>query len=111
MQVSPSGFYAARRRAESTHDRDDRRLRVLVRASFDESRRRYGSPRVYRDLVEQGVRISPKRVARLMRGLGVRGVSRRKAVVTTQRSETGRPAPDLVDRPFTVSARDRLGLV
>ena len=45
LQVSPSGFYASRGRPESTHTRDDRRLKVLVRASFDASKQRYGSPR------------------------------------------------------------------
>ena len=53
LQVSPSGFYAARGRPESAHAQTDRRLRVLVRASFDESRQRYGSPRIHEDLVEQ----------------------------------------------------------
>jgi putative transposase len=53
LQVSASGFYAALGRPESAHTRTDRRLRVLVRASFDESRQRYGSPRIHEDLIEQ----------------------------------------------------------
>ena len=40
LQVSPSGFYAARGRPESAHAQRDRQLRVLVRASFDKSRQR-----------------------------------------------------------------------
>lgn len=44
LQVSPSGFYASRGRPESAHTLTDRRLKVLVRASFDESRQRYGRP-------------------------------------------------------------------
>ena len=51
LEVSPSGFYAWRRRPESAHAHTDRRLRVLVRASFDESHQRYGSPRVHEDLI------------------------------------------------------------
>ena len=62
LQVSPSGFYASRGRPESTHAQTDRRLRVLVRASFDESRQRYGSPRIHEDLIEQAVHVSRKRV-------------------------------------------------
>jgi putative transposase len=52
LQVSPSGFYASRARPESAHAQTDRRLRVLVRASFDESRQRYGSPRIHEDLID-----------------------------------------------------------
>jgi hypothetical protein len=45
----------------------DRRLRVLVRASFEESEQRYGSLRVNEDLMEQDSRVSRKRVIRLNR--------------------------------------------
>jgi putative transposase len=51
--VTRSGFYAWCRRPESARAREDRRLKVLVRASFAESKRRYGSPRIHEDLIEQ----------------------------------------------------------
>ena len=43
---------AARGRNRRTRS-DDRQLKVLVRASFDASKRRYGSPRIHEDLLEQ----------------------------------------------------------
>jgi hypothetical protein len=43
---------------------------VLMRASFEESRQRYGSPRVHEDLLEQQIHTSRKRVVRLMREEG-----------------------------------------
>jgi hypothetical protein len=52
LRVTRSGFYAWQRRPESTHARDDRRLKVLVRTSFEGSKHRYGSPRVHEDLLE-----------------------------------------------------------
>ena len=73
LRVSPSGFYAARGRPESAHTETDRRLRVLVRASFDQSRQRYGSPRIHEDLIEQAVRVSRKRVVRVMQEEGLQG--------------------------------------
>jgi transposase InsO family protein len=100
MRVSPSGFYASRGRLESTHTRDDRRLRVLVRASFDESRRRYGSPRVYRDLTEQGIRVSPKRVARLMQEDGLKARARKRFKMTTMSDHDQPVAANLLDRQF-----------
>ena len=62
----PSGFYAARGRPESARTQTDLRLRVLVRASFDESHQRYGSPRIHEVSSEQGERADRKRVIRLM---------------------------------------------
>ena len=71
LRVTRSGFYAWQRRPESTHARDDRRLKVLVRASFEESTHRYGSPRIHEDLIEQHEHVSRKRVVRLMREDGL----------------------------------------
>jgi transposase InsO family protein len=104
MQVSASGFYASRGRPESTHTRDDRRLRVLVQASFDESRRRYGSPRVYRDLLEQGIRVSPKRVARLMQEDGLKARARKRFKLTTMSDHDQPVAANLLDRQFEAQA-------
>ena len=68
--MSPSGFYAWQQRPESAHAVRDRQLRVLIRASHEASRGAYGSPRVLEDLLEQGMRVSRKRVARLMQAEG-----------------------------------------
>ena len=104
MQVSPSGYYASRGRPESTHKRDDRRLRVLVRASFDESRRRYGSPRVFRDLVEQGIPVSRKRIARLMQEDGLKARVRKRFKLTTMSDHDQPVAANLLDRQFEAQA-------
>ena len=52
LGVTRSGFYAWCQRPESPRTREDRRLKVLVRASFAASKQRYGSPRVHEDLIE-----------------------------------------------------------
>ena len=49
-----------------------------------------------------------KRVGRLMRQAGLRGVCRRKRYRTTVRDRGARPAPDLVDRNFSVERPDQL---
>jgi putative transposase len=107
MRVSASGFYAARSRPESTRARDDRRLRVLVQASFAESRRRYGSPRVYKDLIEQGARVSPKRVARLMQEDGLQARARKRFKLTTMSDHDQPVAGNLLDRQFEAQATNQ----
>ncbi len=92
LEVSRAGFYAWRRRPESDHSREDRRLGVMIKAFHEESRRSYGSPRVHMDLVEQGERIACKRVARLMREGGLRGRIRRRYKCTTMSEQTS-PSP------------------
>jgi putative transposase len=108
LGVSPSGFYAWRKRPLSPHARADVALSAAIASIHRDSRQTYGVPRVHAELAAQGVHVGRKRVARLMRQAGLRGVSRRKHVPTTVRDETARPAPDLVDRQFAVAGPNQL---
>ncbi len=104
LRVSPSGFYAAQHRPESRHAQTDRRLRVLVCASFDGSRRRYGSPRVHADLADQEVHVSRKRVARVMREEGLHARPRKRFKRTTMSDHDQPVAANLLNRDFTAAA-------
>jgi len=108
LGVSPSGYYAWRKRPASARAQADQRLLRQIRTAHEASRGTYGVPRIHAELCEQGVRVSRKRVARLMREAGIAGVSRRRFVTTTQRDHRARPAPDLVERDFTVDGPNRL---
>jgi putative transposase len=101
LQVTRSGFYAWQRRPESAHARRDRHLRVRVRASHDASRRAYGRPRIWKDLVEDGERISEKRVGRLMREEGIVARARRRFKVTMMSDHDQPVAANVLDRQFT----------
>jgi len=107
LGVSPSGYYAWRKRPLSTRARTDVALTAHIAGVHRESRGTYGVPRIHAELTAQGMPLGRKRIARLMRAAGLQGVSRRK-VRTTVRDETARPAPDLVDRQFTAAEPDRL---
>jgi putative transposase len=100
LEVSKAGFYAWRRRSESAHERDDRRLAVLVRESHDRSRRIYGSPRVHAELAAQGERISRKRVIRLMQEQDLRARERRRYKCTTMSDHDQPVAANLLARRF-----------
>jgi putative transposase len=104
LRVSRSGFYAWRGRPESAHAVEDRRLGVLVKASFDGSRGRYGSPRIYLDLVDWGVHISKKRIVRLMQEADL-VARRRKRFKTWSVAENDQPIPgNVLDRRFEAEA-------
>lgn len=104
MRVTRSGFYAWCRRPESQHARDDRRLKVLVRASFEENKHRYGSPRVHEDLLEQQERVSRKRVVRLMQEEGLKARVRKRYKRTTMSDHDQPVADNLLDRQFEAAA-------
>ena len=86
------------------HARDDRRLKVLVRASFEASKHRYGSPRVHEDLLEQQERVSRKRVVRLMQEDGLVARRRKRYKLTTISDHDQPVAANLLDRRFEADA-------
>ena len=108
LGVSPSGYYAWRKRGRSAREASDEALSARVRAIHERSRGTYGAPRIHAELSAEGTPVSRKRVARVMRAAGLAGVSRRKGPRTTRRDPQGRRAPDLVERCFEAEAPDRL---
>jgi transposase InsO family protein len=108
LEVSTSGYHAWLKRAPSAHARRDAELNAQIRTIHERSGGTYGRPRIHAELKEQGQAVAQKRVGRLMREDGLRGVSRRKWITTTLRVADGRPAPDLVDRKFVAEGPDQL---
>jgi putative transposase len=104
LRVTPSGFYAWRRRPESHHTVEDRRLTVKVRASFDESKGRYGSPRIHEDLRDADEHVSRERVGRLMQEDGLKARLRKRYKLTTMSDHDQPIAANLLDREFRAEA-------
>jgi putative transposase len=99
LRVSKSGFYAWMKRPMSARARADVRLTAVIRAVHGYSKGTYGAPRIHAELVlGQGMHVARKRVARLMRAAGLRGVQKRRFVRTTVSDPSERWAPDLLER-------------
>ena len=62
----------------SRRAQENQGLVTHIRACYQASRGRYGSPRIHQDLQAQGFRVSRHRVARLMRLHDIRSISRRR---------------------------------
>ena len=109
LNVSTSGYYAWRERPPSRRALADAVLTERIRAIHAASDGNYGSPNIHAELRDEGTRVGCKRIARLMRAAGIRGVSRRRGfVVTTQRDPKRPAAPDLVKRQFTAAGPNQL---
>ncbi len=100
LGVSGSGYYAWKNRRPSLHARDDERLRLKVRAYYRRSFERYGSPRIHDDLLAEGERVSRKRVARLMREMGLYGRLPKRWKKTTLSKHRNGYAPNLIKQNF-----------
>ncbi|QGT78990.1 IS3 family transposase [Guyparkeria halophila] len=104
MDVHPSGYYAWKRQPDSRRQREDRRLLGVIKQSWLESGGVYGYRKIHHDLRDLGERCGKHRVARLMRGEGLKsqtGYRRRPGF------RGGRPAvvaPNHLQQQFDVSA-------
>ncbi|MGZ6388146.1 MAG: IS3 family transposase [Ktedonobacterales bacterium] len=104
LGVSPSGYWAWRKRPPSPRTRADAELSGQIAAIHQASRSTYGAPRIHAELAIMGMPCGRKHVARLMRQSGLAGCHRRRPFHTTRRDPQAALAPDLVQRAFVASA-------
>jgi putative transposase len=111
LQVAPSTYYAAKRRQAdpSTRAKRDAVLGPILLALWVANRKVYGAHKLWKAARRAGHAIGRDQVARLMRELGIEGVSRlRKKVFTTRQHPDALRAPDLVSRNFKATAPNEL---
>ena len=104
LKCSTSGYYSWRTGKTQWRESHRRRLVTLVRTTYYESERTYGSPRIYKAIKAAKVPCSRGHVARIMRQEHIWAVHKRKFRVTTD-SDHGLPiARNLLERNFTAKA-------
>jgi transposase InsO family protein len=114
LPIAPSTYFLRKTQQQdatkrSARARRDEELRAAIQRVWDDHHQVYGPKKVWKELRRQGVRVARCTVARLMRAMGLRGVSRGRAWVITTRAEgaADRPA-DLVDRQFVATRPNQL---
>ena len=106
LQVSPSGYYAWRSRPEGRRAAENRVLLDEIRTAHAASQGRYGSPRVHAALRAGGRKVGRRRIERLMRRHGVRGlIAQRRRVQTTDSRHAFPVAPNLLERKFSATSK------
>lgn len=103
LGVSRSGRHASQHRQPSQRSLADRRLTTRIQVIHAESRKAYGSPRIHADLLAHGEQISRKRVARLMRGVGICLRPTARFVTTTDSDHDLPSAPNLLQQDFSAA--------
>ena len=78
----------------------DASLLELVREAFENSRRRYGYKRIHLELKGMGVRVSAKRIMRLMTGNGLVPLFKSAKRYSSYKGELTKAPANLVDRDF-----------
>jgi transposase InsO family protein len=114
LPIAPSTYYETKRQQRepdrrSARARRDEQLRVEIERVFDANYRVYGVHKVWRQLNREGIAVAKCTVRRLMRQIGIQGVTRGRAFTTTTKPDEMLARPrDLVDRDFTAEAPNQL---
>lgn len=107
LDVSPSGYYAWRERDISPRQQADARLGDEIERVFADSRRTYGSHRVWLKLRDDGTRTSRKRVERLMRERGLRSIrARKRRVGLTKAGQSAYFVPNRLQQDFHATRKN-----
>jgi len=107
LRVHRSGYYAWMKNPSSDRTHEDEKLVRMIKTAYEESSGSYGSPRICRELREQGELCGKNRVARLMKTHGIRAHRRYR------RPKYRYPKPSLVtpnrlNQEFSVHGPDRV---
>lgn len=108
LEVSASGYYAWRDRLPSVRSQENEAMLSVMRHVHETLDPNYGSPRMRDELTARGFACSVNRVARLMarHGLEARTTTRYRSLSKASRRQP--PAPNLLNRQFTVSEPNRV---
>ena len=103
LLVSDSGYRYWLHKPNCPRHDQDADYQMMIRNIFEKSLQTYGSPRIHAELRALGHRISRKRVARLMREMGLTPLQKRRSTRTTFSNPKDWYAPNLLARDFSAS--------
>lgn len=101
LGVSRSGYYRWRGHEPSEREQQNTQFKRQIRRIWGASNKTYGSPRIHRQLVADGARLSRPRVARLMAQMGIASQARPTWTPTTDSAHSLPVAPNRLGRNFT----------
>jgi putative transposase len=107
LGVSVSGYFAWKNRGASTRQKEDMVLLAHIRSAFAQSNGSYGSPRMTRELQDEGFAIGRRRTARLMRENNLKARQKRRFKRTTDSHHAWPVAPNIIDQDFAATGPDQ----
>jgi len=107
LNVSRSGYYSWLNRTPSKRKLENEELKIKIAEIYWQSRGTYGSPRIHEKLKKEGYHYNIKRIARLMKELGLKAIQKRKFKVTTDSNHNYPVKENLLKREFDVDTPNK----
>lgn len=106
LEVSTSGYYDWIDRPMSQRDKDNQRLTLKLHCFHQQSKQIYGSPKLHKDLLNDGEKVGIKRVQRLMKEACIEAKITKKFVIAKNSKHSHQVAPNLLERDFNTEKKD-----
>lgn len=108
FNVSRSGYYDWLNRKPSSRQLENQQVIEEIQMVYQQSKGRYGSPKITEELRDRGWKVSRPRVARIMSSEGIKSIVNKKFKVLTTDSRHNLPiAENILDRDFVANASGR----
>ena len=104
LGVSRSGYHKWRSQVADRRAQEHQQC-VLIKQVWEASGKTYGAPRIYHELRAQGLQISQKRVAKLMKKLGIAGAGKKRRRLQTTQSTASHPVAERLFKTETNHAQ------
>ncbi|WP_410764031.1 IS3 family transposase [Corynebacterium rhinophilum] len=112
LKLNRSSFYkwVSTRKKRRLKIYSDGLIGARITTIFDDEHGLYGAKRIAASLKEDlaYTPVNHKKVARIMKSMGLKGFSKRRRCITTRRKPGHRVMPDLVGRKFTADEPNRV---
>ena len=106
ISVSRSSYYDWLKSPKTDREKENEYLTEQIKIVFEKGRKKYGTRRIKSKLADQGLRVSRRRIGRLMQKAGLFCQNKKRFKVTTDSKHNKPIAPNLLNRQFTVSKPD-----
>jgi putative transposase len=78
LGVARSTYYKSLTKTKSMRAKENEELKLAIQRIYNENKGRYGSPKIHYILIQEGYKVSEKRVQRLMRELNLYAITVKK---------------------------------
>lgn len=102
LDIPKSTYYQSLNKTESNRDRENCEFTEKIIRIYEESKKRYGAPKIHEILEKQGHKISLKRVQRLMKKTDIRSIIVKKFRPTPSKEKVAE-RENIINRDFTTT--------
>ena len=106
--LSKSGYYSWIKRPESKSSIENKKLLKVIKEIHENSKKRYGSPKIYKALLKKGIKCGRNRLIRIMRENNIKSITKKKFKITTNSKHNNPVYNNILNRQFEVKEPNKV---